>query len=86
MITDKLLGGLLTLASISIFSYYTIWVLVLPLLESTHFLQQYFPAHVYAIAIPATALAVGVVLVCIFVGVVMIKESNKAAAAKSKKE
>lgn len=70
MISDKLLGGTLLLISICIFAYYTIWALILPLLDTKHFLATYFLPHYYAIVLPIGAIIAGIAIIivvaCIF--------------------
>ncbi|WVZ71492.1 hypothetical protein U9M48_020076, partial [Paspalum notatum var. saurae] len=56
---DKAVGFLLTLTSLSIFTYYTFWVIILPFVDSDHFVHKYFLPQDYAILIPVFA---GVVL------------------------
>jgi len=40
-------------------------------------LAQFFPARVYAIAIPATLLVLAIALVALFIGVVLVSEKSK---------
>ncbi|PON43816.1 Dolichol phosphate-mannose biosynthesis regulatory [Trema orientale] len=78
-LADKAVGFLLSLISLSIFTYYTFWVIILPFVDSDHFIQQYFLPQEYAILIPVFA---GVVLLCflsIFIGSVMLKTKRKKA-------
>ncbi|KAG7028258.1 Dolichol-phosphate mannose synthase subunit 2, partial [Cucurbita argyrosperma subsp. argyrosperma] len=78
-LADKTVGFLLSLTSLSIFTYYTFWVIILPFVDSDHFIHNYFLPQEYAILIPVFA---GVVLLCllaIFVGIVMLKSKKKKA-------
>ncbi|XP_038904650.1 dolichol-phosphate mannose synthase subunit 2 [Benincasa hispida] len=78
-LADKTVGFLLSLTSLSIFTYYTFWVIILPFVDSDHFIHNYFLPQEYAILIPIFA---GVVLLCflgIFVGMVMLKSKKKKA-------
>ncbi|XP_062073535.1 dolichol-phosphate mannose synthase subunit 2 [Humulus lupulus] len=78
-LADKAVGALLSLISLSIFTYYTFWVVILPFVDSDHFIQQYFLPQEYAILLPVFA---GVVLLCflsIFIGLVMLKSKKKKA-------
>ncbi|XP_071723909.1 dolichol-phosphate mannose synthase subunit 2-like [Rutidosis leptorrhynchoides] len=78
-LADRTVGFLLSLISVSIFTYYTFWVIILPFVASDHFIHQYFLPQEYAILIPILA---GVVLdcsLCMFVGYVMIKSEKKKA-------
>mmetsp|Transcript_33716 Transcript_33716/g.34344 ORF Transcript_33716/g.34344 Transcript_33716/m.34344 type:complete len:83 (+) Transcript_33716:293-541(+) len=75
--SDKVFGMALLSLSISIFTYYTTWVIVLPFIEPPNPLHNFFPPVVYAIAIPATLLVAGIVIISIFIGVVLVRESRK---------
>ncbi|KAF4401714.1 hypothetical protein G4B88_000762 [Cannabis sativa] len=78
-LADKAVGALLSLISLSIFTYYTFWVIILPFVDSDHFIQQYFLPQEYAILFPVFA---GVVLLCflsIFIGLVILKSKKKKA-------
>eukprot|EP01036_Dinobryon_divergens_P022100 gene22101-30335_t len=76
-LNDKFLGFLLLLASVAIFLYYTVWVLVLTFLEVGNPVNRYFLPKEYAIAIPSVLLAAGLFVVGIFIGTVLIKEGQK---------
>ncbi|XP_019236105.1 PREDICTED: dolichol phosphate-mannose biosynthesis regulatory protein-like isoform X1 [Nicotiana attenuata] len=78
-LADRAVGLLLTLTSLSIFTYYTFWVIILPLVDSDHFVHKYFLPQEYAILIPVYA---GVALICllsVFIGYVMLKSMKKKA-------
>ncbi|RLM69534.1 dolichol phosphate-mannose biosynthesis regulatory protein [Panicum miliaceum] len=74
---DKAVGLLLTLTSLSIFTYYTFWVIILPFVDSDHFVHKYFLPHEYAILIPVIAGVVLLSFLSIFVGLVMLKSKKK---------
>ncbi|KAJ4839126.1 hypothetical protein Tsubulata_042712 [Turnera subulata] len=78
-LADRAVGFLLSLISLSIFTYYTFWVIILPFVDSDHFIHQYFLPQEYAILIPVFA---GVTLLCflsMFIGFVMLKSKKKKA-------
>ncbi|XP_037704555.1 dolichol phosphate-mannose biosynthesis regulatory protein-like [Choloepus didactylus] len=74
--TDHVVG--LVLVTVT---YYTIWVALLPFIESQHVIHKYFLLRAYAVAIP---LAAGLLLL-LFVGVsityVMLKNQNVSKKA-----
>ncbi|EXB66514.1 Dolichol phosphate-mannose biosynthesis regulatory protein [Morus notabilis] len=78
-LADRAVGFLLSLISLSIFTYYTFWVIILPFVDSDHFIQQYFLPQEYAILIPVFAGVVLLCLLCVFVGLVMLKSKKKKA-------
>ncbi|XP_057477944.1 dolichol-phosphate mannose synthase subunit 2-like [Actinidia eriantha] len=78
-LADRAVGFLLSFISISIFIYYTFWVIILPFVDSDHFIHKYILPQEYAILIPVFA---GVTLLCflsVFIGLVMLKSKKKAA-------
>ncbi|XP_047311947.1 dolichol-phosphate mannose synthase subunit 2 [Impatiens glandulifera] len=78
-LADRSVGFLLSLTSISIFTYYTFWVIILPFVDDEHFIHKYFLPQEYAILIPVFA---GVTLLCflsVFFGVVKLKSKKKKA-------
>ncbi|KAK6140970.1 hypothetical protein DH2020_002017 [Rehmannia glutinosa] len=78
-VADRAIGLLLSVISLSIFTYYTFWVIILPFVDSEHFVHKYFLPQEYAILIPVYA---GVVLICflsVFIGYVMLKSKKKKA-------
>ena len=58
--TDRIIGAVGLLLSLSIFTYYTTWALVTPFVDP-HFerFHALFPAHWLAIALPAATLVIG---------------------------
>ncbi|XP_021768252.1 dolichol-phosphate mannose synthase subunit 2-like [Chenopodium quinoa] len=78
-LADRAVGFLLCCISLSIFTYCTFWVIILPFVDSDHFIHQYFLPQEYAIIIPVLA---GVTLLCflsVFIGSVMLKSKKKKA-------
>ncbi|KAL9327335.1 hypothetical protein ACSQ67_007980 [Phaseolus vulgaris] len=78
-LADRAVGFVLSITSLSIFTYYTFWVIILPFVDDDHFVHKYFLPQEYAILLPVSA---GVALVCffsIFVGLVMLKSKRKKA-------
>ncbi|KAH6778767.1 dolichol phosphate-mannose biosynthesis regulatory protein-like protein [Perilla frutescens var. hirtella] len=78
-LADRAVGLLLSVISLSIFTYYTLWVIILPFVDSDHFVHKYFLSQEYAILIPVYA---GVALICflsVFIGYVMLKSKKKKA-------
>ncbi|XVE65327.1 hypothetical protein DITRI_Ditri07aG0172200 [Diplodiscus trichospermus] len=47
-LADRAVGFLLSLINLSIFTYYTFWVIILPFLDSDNFIHSYFLPHEYA--------------------------------------
>ncbi|KAI3988872.1 hypothetical protein MKX01_016443 [Papaver californicum] len=78
-LADKAVGLLLTVISLSIFTYYTFWVIILPFVETDHFIHNYFLPQEFAILIPVFAGMALISLLCVFIGFVMLKSKKKKA-------
>ncbi|PHT39909.1 Dolichol phosphate-mannose biosynthesis regulatory protein [Capsicum baccatum] len=76
-LADRAVGLLLTLTSLSIFTYYTFWVIILA--SSDHFVHKYFLPQEYAILIPVYAAMALICFLSVFVGYVMLKSKKKKA-------
>ncbi|KAF9482781.1 hypothetical protein BDN70DRAFT_852654 [Pholiota conissans] len=77
--SDKVLGGAMLLASSVIFTYYTIWALLLPFFDSSNQIQAWFPAREWAVRIPAFVLVVGLSVIGAFLGLTIATENRKKA-------
>ncbi|KAL9266450.1 Dolichol-phosphate mannose synthase subunit 2-like protein [Drosera capensis] len=54
-LADKAVGFALSGLSLTIFTYYTFWVIILPFVDDNHFVHKYFLPQEYAILIPVYA-------------------------------
>ncbi|KAI3812589.1 hypothetical protein L1987_17300 [Smallanthus sonchifolius] len=78
-LADRAVGFILSSISVTIFTYYTFWVIILPFVDKDHFVHNYFLPQEYAILLPVYA---GVTLICflsVFIGYVMLKSKKKKA-------
>lgn len=78
-LADRAVGLLLSSISLSIFTYYTFWVIILPFVDSDHFIHKYFLPQDYAILVPVFAGVTLLSLLCVFIGMVMLKSKKKKA-------
>ncbi|KAF3946076.1 hypothetical protein CMV_027619 [Castanea mollissima] len=78
-LADRAVGFLLSFISLSIFTYYTFWVIILPFVDSDHFIHEYFLPQEYAILVPVFAGVVLLCFLCVFIGFVMLKSKKKKA-------
>ncbi|OIW09773.1 hypothetical protein TanjilG_32211 [Lupinus angustifolius] len=78
-LADRSVGFLLTITSLSIFTYYTFWVIILPFVDDDHFVHNYFLPREYAILIPVSAGVALLSFLSIFIGFVMLKSKKKVA-------
>ncbi|XP_049362557.1 dolichol-phosphate mannose synthase subunit 2-like [Solanum verrucosum] len=70
---------ILTLTSLSIFTYYTFWVIILPLVDNDHFVHKYFLPQEYTILISVYAAVALICFLSICIGYVMIESKKKKA-------
>ncbi|KAK9124513.1 hypothetical protein Sjap_014115 [Stephania japonica] len=78
-LADRAVGFILSVISISVFTYYTFWVIILPFVETDHFIHKYFLPREFAMLIPVFAGVALLSLLCIFIGIVMLKSKKKKA-------
>ncbi|CAE5964102.1 unnamed protein product [Arabidopsis arenosa] len=78
-LADRAVGLLLSSISLSIFTYYTFWVIILPFVDSDHFIHKYFLPQDYAILVPVFAGIALLSLISVFIGMVMLKSKKKKA-------
>ncbi|KAI8592519.1 hypothetical protein HDU88_004523 [Geranomyces variabilis] len=76
-ISDRALGAALIGIAMTVFVYYSLWVLVLPFVDPSHPFQAYFPPPEWAIRIPVFLLVTAVSVVISFISLVMIKSGRK---------
>ncbi|ELU05592.1 hypothetical protein CAPTEDRAFT_153741 [Capitella teleta] len=53
--SDRSVGYGLVALALSIFTYYTVWVIILPFVNDDHVIHQYFLPRVYALILPILA-------------------------------
>uniref|UniRef100_A0A8D2LTJ0 Dolichol phosphate-mannose biosynthesis regulatory protein n=1 Tax=Varanus komodoensis TaxID=61221 RepID=A0A8D2LTJ0_VARKO len=53
--TDQLVGYGLVAFSLVLFAYYTIWIIILPFMESDHQIHKYFLPREFSVIIPVVA-------------------------------
>ncbi|CAK5277683.1 unnamed protein product, partial [Mycena citricolor] len=75
--SDKALGGSMLLAAAFVFTYYTVWALLLPFFPSSSEIHQFFPDRQWAVILPACILVVGLTGIGGFVGNTLVKEQRK---------
>ncbi|XP_013407641.1 dolichol phosphate-mannose biosynthesis regulatory protein [Lingula anatina] len=74
---DQVVGvGIVGLSGI-IFTYYTLWLVILPFVDSDHVVQNFFPDRIYAVTIPVAAGVLLLVVLCAFIAVAKLKSKSK---------
>ncbi|XP_023816270.1 dolichol phosphate-mannose biosynthesis regulatory protein [Oryzias latipes] len=68
---DQAVGMGLVLFSLALFSYYSVWVVVLPFMDGDHMLQQYFLPREYSVILPGIAAVVLLLMIGAFTAAVV---------------
>lgn len=68
------------MVALFVFTYYSLWVLVVPFLSPRSSLQSFFLPRYYSVAIPVCLLVVGLSGIAAYLGMVMVKSGKKKAA------
>jgi dolichyl-phosphate mannosyltransferase polypeptide 2 regulatory subunit len=75
--SDRLVGSVLLLVALVVFTYYTVWAIIMPFVDADHPLHAYFLPRDYAVKIPAALLTLGVVVIFSFIAFVMLRSKAK---------
>ncbi|XP_050782910.1 dolichol phosphate-mannose biosynthesis regulatory protein isoform X4 [Gopherus flavomarginatus] len=78
---DQLVGFGLVVFSLLLFVYYTIWIIILPFIDSDHEIHKFFLPREYSVTIPVIVGLLLVLFVGVFIVIVMWK--NRKPAKKS---
>ncbi|XP_056601564.1 dolichol phosphate-mannose biosynthesis regulatory protein [Triplophysa dalaica] len=70
---DQAVGFGLVGFSLLLFTYYTIWVIVLPFVDSDHVFHSYFLPREYSVILPGVVALILLLFVGTFIGVVTWK-------------
>ncbi|KAK2819406.1 hypothetical protein Q5P01_024967 [Channa striata] len=70
---DQAVGMSLVVFSLVLFMYYSIWVIILPFVDSDHVLQKYFLPREYAVLLPGIAAVILLLCIGAFTAVVIWK-------------
>uniref|UniRef100_A0A8B9PWY8 Dolichol phosphate-mannose biosynthesis regulatory protein n=1 Tax=Apteryx owenii TaxID=8824 RepID=A0A8B9PWY8_APTOW len=76
--TDQVVGFGLVAFSLVLFVYYTVWIVILPFIDSDHGIHQYFLPREYAVIIPVVAGLLLLLFIGIFIAIVMWKNRKPA--------
>ncbi|KLO18780.1 hypothetical protein SCHPADRAFT_819264 [Schizopora paradoxa] len=60
-----------------VFCYYTVWAMLLPFLDKTSPIHDYFPPREWAVRLPAFIFVVGVGSIGSFIGMTIRAENQK---------
>ncbi|KYO23204.1 dolichol phosphate-mannose biosynthesis regulatory protein [Alligator mississippiensis] len=76
--TDRLVGFGLVAFSLALFTYYTIWIVALPFIDSNHGIHKYFLPREYSVTIPVVAGLLLLLFIGTFIVIVMWKNKKPA--------
>ncbi|KAM6243929.1 dolichol phosphate-mannose biosynthesis regulatory protein [Porphyrio hochstetteri] len=76
--TDRAVGFGLVAFSLALFLYYTLWIVVLPFIDTDHRIHRYFLPREYAVIIPVVAGLLLLLFIGVFIMVVMWKSKKPA--------
>ncbi|XP_077161777.1 dolichol phosphate-mannose biosynthesis regulatory protein [Paroedura picta] len=79
--TDQVVGYGLVAFSLILFAYYTVWIIVLPFIESDHIIHKYFLPREYSVIIPVAAGLLLLLFIGVFIAIVAWK--NRKPTKKS---
>ncbi|XP_046906945.1 dolichol phosphate-mannose biosynthesis regulatory protein [Hypomesus transpacificus] len=71
--TDQAVGMSLVGFSLFLFTYYTIWVIILPFVDGDHVVHKYFLPREYSVILPGIAALLLLLFIGTFIGVVTWK-------------
>uniref|UniRef100_A0A3Q3VRI6 Dolichol phosphate-mannose biosynthesis regulatory protein n=1 Tax=Mola mola TaxID=94237 RepID=A0A3Q3VRI6_MOLML len=72
---DQAVGMSLVVFSLLLFTYYSVWVIILPFVDNVHVLHKYFLPREYSVILPGVA-AVILLLCAAFIAIVMWKSQK----------
>ncbi|XP_035411120.1 dolichol phosphate-mannose biosynthesis regulatory protein [Cygnus olor] len=76
--TDRAVGFGLVAFSLALFAYYTLWIVALPFIDSTHAIHRFFLPREYAVIIPVVAGLLLLLFIGVFIMVVTWKSRKPA--------
>ncbi|XP_041825533.1 dolichol phosphate-mannose biosynthesis regulatory protein [Melanotaenia boesemani] len=70
---DQVAGMSLVVSSLLLFTYYSVWVIILPFVDRNHMLQKYFLPREYSVILPGIAAVILLLCIGAFTAVVVWK-------------
>ncbi|XP_034566154.1 dolichol phosphate-mannose biosynthesis regulatory protein [Notolabrus celidotus] len=77
---DQAAGMSLVVFSLVLFTYYSMWVIVLPFVDSDHVLHKYFLPREYSVILPGTAAVILLLLIGACIGIILWKNRKPKKA------
>ncbi|SPO23358.1 uncharacterized protein UTRI_02036 [Ustilago trichophora] len=81
-----MVGALILISALSLFSVYTLWAIVFPFLPDDSPIHTWIPDRRWAIAIPSLVLVVGLGTVGVYIGLLMRHDALEDLAMKGVKD
>lgn len=76
MSSQKVIGLISTILICTLYVYFTMWVMITPLIDKDEAIQAYFPHRKWAFIVPIYSGCVFLSLVLTFTGLALIYEKN----------
>ncbi|XP_031731639.1 dolichol phosphate-mannose biosynthesis regulatory protein isoform X2 [Anarhichas minor] len=70
---DQAVGMSLVVFSLLLFTYYSVWVIILPFVDNDHVLHKYFLPREYSVIVPGVAAVILLLCIGAFTAVIMWK-------------
>ena len=86
MVNQRTFGCISTFILVSSYLYFTIWVMITPLIHQGESFHNYFPERKWAFIVPIYSGCVFLSLVLTFTGLALIYEKNSAERIQDYKE
>ncbi|KAK2167476.1 hypothetical protein LSH36_27g05048 [Paralvinella palmiformis] len=71
--SDQTVGYGMVIFAGMLFTYYTVWVIILPFVDEDHLLHAYFLDRIYAIAIPVIAGSLVLTGLVAYIGMIQMR-------------
>ncbi|KAL1944528.1 hypothetical protein VTO73DRAFT_2958 [Trametes versicolor] len=84
--SDKACGSLMLLLAATTFLYYTIWTLLLPILDESSPVHAWFPSREWALRIPAFIVVLGISAIGLFLGARIIHDDREEKRLDSRRK
>nr|XP_043909637.1 dolichol phosphate-mannose biosynthesis regulatory protein [Solea senegalensis] len=73
---DQTVGMSLVVFSLLLFTYYSVWVIVLPFVDGDHILHKYFLPQEFSVILPGAAAVIMLLCIGAFTAVIMWKSGK----------
>lgn len=83
MLTSRTIGAVMFISISVFYAYYTIWILVTPIVDSDHPLQQYFPDRMFGIMTTTLLAYCQLAFMLTSAGIILVRDSAEEDPAQN---